>query len=198
MGAVRHRFTVEEYRKMGEAGIFHEDDRVELIGGEVVWMAAMGGKHVESVMRLTSLLSRWTFSEAARTFGDGHEGAVFFVGVQNTVVLGESDMPQPDLTLVRRVGDRFGVPSPEDALLVVEVADTSSRYDRDVRLPAYAAAGIPEAWMVDLNAETVQVCSEPGSEGYGKVVGFGRGQRVVSATVSGLAFDTADALPPEG
>lgn len=198
MGAVRHRFTVDEYRKMGEAGIFHEDDRIELMDGEVVEMAAIGARHVESVMRLNRLLSRWTFLEAPEAADDGGRGATFFVGVQNPVILSEHGAPQPDLVLVRRSESRSGVPVPEEVLLVVEVAYTSLAYDRDTKLPTYAAAGIPEAWLVDLTADVIKAHSEPGPGGYGTIARFGRGEQVVSATVANLAFDAAEALPPEG
>ncbi len=136
MGVVRHRFTVEEYRKMGEAGIFSEDDRVELIDGEVVEMAPIGGRHVESVIRLNRLLSCWAL--------DTREAGLF-VSVQNPLALSGYGEPQPDLILVRRREGRSGVPVPEEVLLVVEVADTSLVYDRDRKLPLYAEAGIPEA-----------------------------------------------------
>src|SRR3954454_16103689 len=189
MGTVRHRFTVEEYRKMGEAGIFSEDDRIELIDGELVKMAPIGDRHIESVMRLTRLLSRWAF-------GTG-EAADLFVSVQNPLALGEHGEPQPDLTLVRRRRDRSGTPVPEEVLLVVEVADTSLTCDRERKLPLYAEAGIPEAWLVDLNAGTIEMYSEPGPNGYGRGARFGCERRVVSVTVPGLAFDPAEALPPE-
>lgn len=189
MGAVRHRFTVEEYRRMGEAGIFSEDDRVELIDGEVVEMAPIGERHIESVMRLTRLISRWTF--VASEIG-------LFVSVQNPLALGELGEPQPDLTLVRRRGDRSGMPIAEEALLVVEVAATSLIYDRETKLPLYARAGIPEVWLVDLNAGEIRVYSEPGPGGYGRITRIRREGRVVSATLSNLAFNTLEALPPEG
>jgi Uma2 family endonuclease len=99
MSVVRHRFNVEEYRRMGEAGIFSEDDRVELIDGEVVEMTPIGDRHVESVMRLNRLLSRWSFSEGE---------ADLFVSVQNPLSLSEHWEPQPDFTVVRRREGRTG------------------------------------------------------------------------------------------
>jgi Uma2 family endonuclease len=98
---------------------------------------------------------------------------------------------------VRRRRDRSGTPVPEEVLLVVEVADTSLTCDRERKLPLYAEAGIPEAWLVDLNAGTIEMYSEPGPNGYGRVARFGCERRVVSVTVPGLAFDAAEALPPE-
>ena len=81
---------------------------------------------------------------------------------------------------------------------MVEVADTSLTYDRERKLPLYAEVGIPEAWLVDLTTDTIEVYSEPGPTGYGRVARFGREGRVVSVTLPGLAFDAAQALPPEG
>jgi len=187
MGAVRHRFTVEEYRLMGEAGIFSEDDRVELIDGEVVEMAPIGGRHVESVMRLTRLLSLWAL---------GTEDTELFVSVQNPLSLSEHWEPQPDLALVRRREGRSGIPTSEDVALVVEVAATSLIHDRDRKLPLYAETGIPEAWIVDLNADVIEVHSQPRPAGYERSTRFRRGERMISATLPGLAFDADEALLP--
>ena len=188
MDAVRHRFTVGEYRKMGEAGIFSEDDRVELIDGEVVEMAPIGDRHIESVMRLNRLLSRWAL---------GTQEAGLFVSVQTPLALGEHFELEPDLVLLRRREGRTGVPIPEEALLVVEVAHTSLAYDRETKLPLYAEAGIPKAWLVDLTTDAIEAYSKLGSGGYGSLVRTRRGERVVSATLPDLAFDAAEALPPE-
>lgn len=187
MSVVRHRFNVEEYRRMGEAGIFSEDDRVELMDGEVVEMTPIGDRHVESVIRLNRLLSRWSLSEGE---------ADLFVSVQNPLSLSEHWEPQPDLTVVRRREGRTGVPALEDVLLVVEVAATSLAYDRDLKLPLYAASGIPEVWLIDLNSDTIEVYSEPGPGGYEKSARFGRGDQVLSATLPGLAIEANGALPP--
>ncbi len=130
---------------MGEAGIFSEDDRVELIDGEVVEMAAIGDRHVESVMRLNRLLPRWVLLEAPEAHDDGEEGGAFFVSPQSPLTLGEHFEPEPDLVLLRRREGRAGVPIPEEVLLVVEVAYTSLAYDRETKLPLYAEVGIPEA-----------------------------------------------------
>ena len=173
---------------MGEAGIFSEDDRVELIDGEVVEMAPIGGRHVESVMRLNRQLSRWTLDTGE---------ADLFVSVQNPLALGEQGEPQPDLTLVRRRRNRSGTPVPSEVLLIVEVADTSLVYDRERKLPLYAEAGISEVWLVDLNADAIEVYSEPGPGGYEKVTRCRREGRVVSVTLSDLVFDVAEALPPK-
>ena len=190
MGVVRHRFTVEEYRKMGEAGIFSEDDRVELIDGEVVEMAPIGWRHAQCVTRLTTLLARFA-SEQALT------DRRYEVSVQNPVALSRHREPQPDLALVEGLPPGR-LPGPAEIALAVEVADTSLTYDRERKLPLYAEAGIPEAWLVDLTDDTIEVYSEPGPRGYGRVARFEREGRVVSATLPGLTFNAAEALPPKG
>jgi Uma2 family endonuclease len=116
MGAIRHRFTAEEYRKMGEAGIFTEDDRVELIDGEVVEMAPIGWRHALCVTRLTTLLTGFASSQ-------GLLGRCYGVSVKNPIALRRHEEPQPDLTLVE--GPPSGhLPGPAGVALVVEVADT--------------------------------------------------------------------------
>lgn len=185
----RHRFTAAEYHLMGEAGIFHEGDRVELIDGEVLEMNPIGDRHVRCVNRLTVVFVR---------FADGPESAGRYeVNVQNPVALGEYGEPQPDLALVESqpVGR---LPGPGEISLLVEVAETSLAFDRDVKLPRYAEAGVPETWIVNLGENVVEVYSDPGPERYRVVSRFGRGERVGSATIPGLAFDAAEALPPEG
>jgi Uma2 family endonuclease len=139
----RYRFTVEEYHKMAEAGVFSEDDRVELIQGEVVEMTPIGWRHARCVSTLNMLLTR---------YADGR----YVVSVQNPIAVDEHGEPQPDLALVTElpVGR---LPGPEEVLLVVEVSVTTLSYDRNVKLPLYARAGIPEAWIVDLTGEIIEV-----------------------------------------
>jgi Uma2 family endonuclease len=179
----KHRFTVEEFRKMGEAGIFGEDDRVELVEGEIVEMTPIGWRHVESVNTLTGVLA------------DLREAGRFVVSVQNPLVLGEHSEHYPDLVLYR-AGVSGRVPEARDALVVVEVADTSLSYDRNVKLPLYASARAPEAWLMDLRAGVVEVHSEPRANGYGGVRKYTRGEVVISATLAEVvAFRANEALP---
>ena len=184
----RHRFTVEEYHKMGEAGIFSEDDRVELIDGEVVEMTPIGWRHMWCVRQLNRILVGFADERTAR--GDRYE-----VDVQDPIFLDGHGEPQPDLVLLHNppVGRP---PGPAEVALVVEVADTSLGFDRDVKLPRYSQAGISEAWLVDLNSETIEVHSGPGPGGYRRTTRYTTGERVESATLPELAFDTSEALPP--
>lgn len=189
----KHRFTVDEYHKMGEAGIFGEDDRVELVEGEIVEMTPIGWRHAEAVDRLNALFNRWIFLEAGDAGGSGS----LRVGVQNPLLLHEHGEHQPDLVIYRSEGVRGRVPAAGDALLVVEVSDTSAAYDRNVKLPVYARAGVPEVWIVDLRADLVEVCSDPREGRYADVRRYERGGMVHAATVEGLELPADEFLPPQ-
>ena len=176
-------FTVAEYHRMGEAGIFSEDDRVELIEGEIVEMTPIGSRHQASVDRLSELF-----------FGQLAGQAV--LRVQGPIRLGERSEPQPDLTVLRRRADFYAAahPAPQDVLLVVEVAETSAMYDREVKVPLYARAGIPEVWLVDLAGARVEVYRHPSPQGYREIRTARRGDRVASEAVSPLELAVDDVL----
>ncbi len=162
---LRKRFTIEDYHRMGQAGILSEDDRVELIDGEIVVMTPIGSPHAGKVNRLN------------RIFG-ARLGDRAVVTVQNPVVLPPDSEPQPDLVILRPREDFYerSHPRPEDVLLLIEVSDTSLEYDRTVKLPLYARAGIPEVWIVDLSGACVEMYRDPGAESYRRVQRFTRGQ----------------------
>ena len=151
----RRRFTVDEYYAMADAGILHEDDRVELIEGEIVQMAAIGSRHAACVNRLTRLLVEQAGDDAVVT-------------VQNPVRLSDLSEPQPDFALLRPRDDFYGTshPRPPDTLLIVEVAHTTLGYDREIKLPLYATAGVPEVWIVDVEGGVVEVYAEAGEGAY--------------------------------
>lgn len=172
----KHCFTVDEYHRMGEAGIFGEDDRVELVEGEVVEMTPIGGRHLWVVNRLTDVLA------------DFREMGSFVISVQNPVVLGEHEEYQPDLALLRRDAPGGRVPRAEDALLLIEVADTSLQYDREQKLPRYARAGIPEVWISNIREKTIEVYTDPGPSGYRSVARVRGGEDVVSVTIEGISL----------
>ena len=185
----KRRFGVGEYHRMAEAGIFGEDDRLELADGEIVEMTPIGWRHVRAVTLLTQLL--------AGTLPG------YYLSVQNPVVFGERDERQPDLALVRAEALEGSLPAASDVALVVEVAETSLSYDREVKVPLYARFGVPEAWVVDLASGTIVVYSStealpeapPGSIGrYAERRTFGRGEELRSSTVAGLGFPVRDVV----
>ena len=177
----RWRFTVHDYHRMGEAGILHEDDRVELIEGELVEMTAIGTRHFSCVNRLTRMLVMNVGDEA-------------IVSVQNPVRLNEYNEPQPDLTVIRPRDYRESLPKPEDVLLLIEVSDTTLAYDRGVKLPLYARAGIREVWIVDLPGETIERYTDPLKEGYRGADRLRRGQTLESISLPGLTPSVDEVL----
>jgi len=150
-----YRFTVGEYHQMAEVGIFNEDSRVELLEGQIVDMAAIGSRHAACARRLS------------RSFFEKVTGKAI-VSIQNPVRLNEQSEPQPDVMLLRSRPDYYadGHPGPEDVLLLVEVGDTTAAWDRERKLPLYAAARVREVWLVDLPAGTVEVCRRPERAAY--------------------------------
>ncbi|MYD88371.1 MAG: Uma2 family endonuclease [Acidobacteria bacterium] len=176
----RYRFTVDEFTRMGEAGVFTEDDRVELIDGEILEMTPIGPLHAWIVDRLTELI-------VTRLAGRVH------VRIQNPIRLGSHTEPQPDLVVARRssaYAERH--PGPDDILLVIEVADSSRRYDRLEKLPRYGRAGIPETWLVDAEARTVIVCTGPGADGYAHQNVRRHGDELTATGVPELGFPVDD------
>lgn len=145
----RHAITVEEYFRMGEARVFAQHPRLELMEGEIVEVAPIRSAHASVVNTLAALLS-----EAARRV---------IVSVQNPLVLSERSAPQPDVVLLRPRTDRYysSHPLASDALLVVEVADTTLEYDLDVKRPLYARAGVTELWIVDIDRRELRVFRSP-------------------------------------
>ena len=179
----RRRFTVDEYYRMAEAGILREDDRVELLDGEIVEMTPIGPGHAGQVNCLTRIFTSRLGDRA-------------IVSVQNPVILGTHWEPEPDFVLLRpRLDDyRTAHPRPADVLLVVEVADTSLARDRKIKLPAYAAAGVPEVWILNLREERIEVYRDPAADGYRDVRRWGRGTRLAPRAFSDLELSVDEVL----
>ena len=147
-----HRFTVKDYHRMAQAGVFAPEDRVELLDGKVFDLAPIGSRHAACVKRL------------ARAFMGVGDRAI--VSIQDPVQLSELSEPQPDVALLRPRTDYYatGHSLPRHILLVAEVAEATARHDLTTKLPLYLAAGIPEVWVVDLNAEVVHVVTSAGTQ----------------------------------
>ena len=178
-----HRFTVDEYHRMGEVGIFSEDDRVELLAGEIVEMSPIGPLHAGTVGRLTALFS-------ARLGGE------VIVWIQNPLRLRTEDSePQPDVALLRPRPDFYtpAHPAAQDVYLIIEVADTSVEADREVKFPIYARAGVPEAWLLDVSTQRLEVHRHPTPDGYQDVCLLQRGESVAPQAFPDLVM-TVDAL----
>ena len=172
---LRRRFTIEEYHRMAETGILGHDDRVELIDGEIVEMSPIASRHSACVARLTHVFFKVVGSRA-------------LVWSQAPCVLPPYSEPEPDIMLLRPRADFYeqAHPRPADILLVVEVSDSSLDYDRGVKLRLYARAGIPEAWIVDVAGEVVEVHREPAATGYRDVRRARRGAATSSRRARSL------------
>ena len=162
----RHKLSVEDYYRMADAGILGEDDRVELIEGELIDMAPIGQDHATIVDRLNEAL---VLACAKRAI----------VSAQNRLRLNRLNEPQPDFSVLRRRADFYGTgerAGPSDALLVVEVADGSLRFDRTVKLPLYAQSGVAEVWLVDVKRRSVETYRRPVGDRYSETSVHVRGE----------------------
>ena len=179
----KHYFNVKEYHRMAEVGLLSSDSCVELIEGEVIEMSAVCSTHAGTVNRSSAFLSR--------KLGD-----TVIISVQNPIRLNAFSEPQPDLALLKPRKDFYSTshPSPEDVLVIVEVSDTSVEYDRDLKLPLYARAGITEAWLMILGKELIDVHSQPGNGKYQKVQRLKRGRTLTSPTIPSLTCKVEDFL----
>jgi Uma2 family endonuclease len=181
----RRPFTVEEYDRLIEAGFFGPDERLELIDGEIVTMSPIGTRHSSCVVRLTDLFTQ-------------RLGMRALVSVQNPVVLGVRQEFQPDVAILRRRDDYYATrrPGPADAFLVIEVADTTFALDRSIKVPRYAAAGVPEVWLADLQRDLLLVFDTPESGGYAGSRVVRRGEDVTPHAFADLRLSFDDLFGP--
>lgn len=172
----RHRLTVEDYHRMAEAGIFALADRIELIDGDLIDMAPIGQGHAAMVSGLNRAL--------VMACGDRA-----IVSPQNPVRLDRSSEPQPDFAVLRPRADFYATgapPGPSDVWLLVEVADSSLQFDRTVKLPLYARAGIPEVWIVDLKRRRLDAYRTPLGDRYPDTSEHRSGERLALAAAPGI------------
>lgn len=183
----RRRFTVEEFQRMGEAGIIAPDERVELIDGEVYKMTPVGPRHIWSVIYLNKLLLQLA-------------GDDLFVSPQSGVTVGEQRQPYPDFALLRlQPGKLPGqVPQAEDCALLVEVADSSAAFDLKRKSRIYAESKIPEYWVLDLPKNRVVVHRRPRAGEYQDIVEYGIQASFTSPVFEGRTIAAKDLLQAPG
>ena len=181
-GSPRTGFTVAEYEQMVRAGVFREDDRIEMIEGQIIAMSPIGSSHSGHVNRLN------------RLFGS-RAGQQILVGVQNPIRLTRSE-PQPDLALLKPRADDYATahPTASEVLLVVEVADTSADFDRNVKIPLYGRSGVAEAWLIDLSAGVIEVYREPNPSGYGNKTTYVPGDSLAPIVLPDIVLTVAEIL----
>lgn len=179
----RHRFNVDEFHAMIEAGILAEDDRLELFNGEIIQMSPTGPLHASCTAKLNALFAP-------------HAQAALMV-MQNPLRLSVSAEVYPDF-LVLKPADNFyadRIPNADDALLVVEVSDSTLKFDRTPKLARYAEAGVPEVWIVDLKGERVLTHKRPLDGVYGDVNEYKSGDSLEVVALENASFNVDDILP---
>jgi len=176
-------FTVDDYYRMAEAGILTPEDRVELIEGEIIQMSPIGNRHAGCVNRATDLFT-FVFRGKAT------------VTVQNPVRLNKYNEPQPDLVLAKPRADYYASkhPTGEDVFLVLEVADTTLRKDRNVKLPIYARLEVPEVWIEDLAHDLILVFRDRAAKSYNTSLTLRRGDSLSVAAFPEVTFKVEDLL----
>lgn len=180
----RRRWTRQEYHRLAEMGFLTEEDRYELIEGDLLKQMPQDRRHVFVCMRILELL--------LAIYGRGR------VQSQAPVRIDPFNEPEPDATVLRDTLDAYMEDSPgaEDVLLVVEVSNTTLRFDTTVKASLYARAGMPEYWVLDLNARTLLVLRNPGAEGYTSATTFTEADRVTPLSAPDASLAVAEMLPP--
>ncbi|MGA7730607.1 MAG: Uma2 family endonuclease [Chloroflexia bacterium] len=179
----RRLISIDEYERMIVAGVFPEDDRSELIRGEITEMAPIGLLHASCVSRLTKLLER-------------RVGDAAIIWAQNPIRLVGNSLPQPDVALLKPSSDFYSRtrPAPKDVILLIEVSDTTLNYDTQVKVPLYAEAGIPEVWIVNLQNDVIEAFSSPMAGVYNHAVKVARGQSLPLPGELGGVVEVSDIL----
>jgi Uma2 family endonuclease len=179
----QHRFNVEDYHRMSEAGVLRPGVRVELLGGRIIDMSPIGPFHAGLVKRLSRLFNlkangRWT------------------VSTQDPLHLDALSEPQPDIMLLKPAPDDYTIrhPEPNDVFLLIEVSDTTLEYDRAEKLPAYGRAGILEVWIVNLNESKVEVYRDPDFTGYGSKALLQPGDQARTQAFPDMVVDLAELM----
>jgi Uma2 family endonuclease len=181
--APTYRWTVEEYEELGRTGFFNENDRVELLNGEIVIMSPIGYRHATAVTRLTNFLAR-------------RSGGRFDVSPQNPFNLDPRSQPQPDLTLLDPKCDKLPRhPEPEEIFLIIEVSDSTVRYDRQDKCPAYAARRVREFWLLNLDENVLEVFREPAGPAYRDVRILAPTETIAPLAFPDLELRVGDFLP---
>ena len=179
------RYTADEFFALVDRGLLHPDDRVELLEGVVVAMAAENPWHATGVRLVASTLQRAVGERA-------------FVDQQHCLVLGGLSVPQPDVAVLPGRLLDYAARHPTTALLVVEVADSTLVQDRLTKAGIYAAAGIPEYWIVSRRDDRVIVCTHPVPAERRHAVArlFQRGESITLTALPDVSVAVDDLLPP--
>jgi Uma2 family endonuclease len=178
-------WTVEEYHKMAEVGIFDPEERVELLEGKIIWMIAKGTAHRSAVGRTDRLLQNRLKNLA-------------LICVQDPVKLNERSEPEPDIAVVKvdplDYADHH--PTPTEVYLIIEVADSSLKLDCETKAKAYSQAGIADYWVLDVVTRQLHVFREPTPQGYQSKVILAEDAAITPLAFPDLPIMVLEMLPP--
>jgi Uma2 family endonuclease len=179
----RKIFTVHDYHKMIDAGVFVGNSNYELIEGEIVKKMTVGNYHISCVNRLTMLLASKLSGKA-------------IVSVQNPVIVSDISEPEPDVTLFKFREDFYASrkATAEDVLLLIEVSDSTVSYDRSVKVRLYAEAEVHEVWLVNLPRQILEVYTEPISGKYKVVKKYEKTQTVSPKLLPEIKLKISDII----
>ncbi len=185
-GPERRGFTNAEYHALAWGEILEPDERVQLIAGDVIVMSPVGNRHATCVTFINDELYILRHTERAR------------VRTQSPLVMPDNSEPEPDAMLLawREDGYAFRAPRPEDVLLLVEVSDSTFMYDRDVKLSLYAAADIPEVWLMNLREDWVESFTQPAEDGYRATRRYALGDSIAPQAFPDISIPVKRIIPP--
>lgn len=174
----RHRLSVQDYHLMGDTGILSPDTKVELINGEIIDMTPIGSRHAGTLNRLIKIITEAT-------------GETAILSVQNPIILGDYSEPEPDIALLRPREDFYTAAHPraEEILLIIEISESSARYDREIKLPIYARHGIPEVWLVDIEHQKILFFGAPREGRYKNISSSKQLNQVSPAELPDVSLD---------
>jgi Uma2 family endonuclease len=181
MQLLTRKFTVEQFHQMAENGILNNQERIELIQGDLITMSPIGYRHAF----VTTYLSNWFVRQL---------GERSLVSTQNPIQLDEKSEPQPDLVLLKPTDNFYGdrLPRASDCLLLIEVADSSLIYDQTVKIPLYAQHHIPEVWLINLNQQQLECHTNPVNNAYQQQEIFRPGQQITSLAFPDLTLSLTE------
>lgn len=179
----RKTFTVREYHRMIDAGVFIGDSNYELINGEIVSKMTQGHLHISCINRLANLLIPKLVGKA-------------IVSIQNAVSIGEISEPEPDVSILKYRDDFYenAKPTEKDVLLLIEVSDSMTSYDRKVKISLYAQANIEEVWLINLTRKIVEVYTQPENGKYKIAAKVGKTQSITPKLIPNITIEVSDII----
>ena len=174
-------FTRQDYHRMAEAGVFADDDKVELLNGNIITMSPIGSKHLATVNRFVRIFQKSLSDD-------------YILSIQNPVGINDISEPEPDVAILNYKKDFYenGKPTPKDVPLIIEVSDTTLEKDLNIKLPLCSKVGIHESWIVDLNSFRISVFTEPSANGYLSTRHCYEGDKINVSSVPDLTIPVSD------